>query len=131
MNSAIKLGIAAVIIVAVILSSTSNINWASLVGFSDNSNEPRNQNTGNDKVSLNVAYFPNLNHASAIIGFENGNFKKAINSDSKSENISINEKVFNSAPAVIEALYAGQIDVAYVNPNSIIDGVHPIRIGWV
>jgi NitT/TauT family transport system substrate-binding protein len=122
LNSAIKLGISAIIIVAVILSSTSNINWLSLAGISDSSNESRNQNTGSDKISLNVAYFPNLNHASAIIGFENGTFKNVIDSGGNSKNISINERVFNSASAVIEALYAGQIDVAYVNPNSIIDG---------
>ncbi|HET6589426.1 MAG TPA: ABC transporter substrate-binding protein [Candidatus Nitrosocosmicus sp.] len=122
MNSAIKLGISTVIIIAVILSSTSNINWASLVGISNNSNKQSNQDKDNDDISLNVAYFPNLNHASAIIGFENGNFKKIINSANNPKNISINERVFNSAPAVIEAIYAGQIDVAYINPNSIIDG---------
>ncbi|MDR4491167.1 MAG: ABC transporter substrate-binding protein [Candidatus Nitrosocosmicus sp.] len=122
MNSGIKLGISAVIIIAVILSSTSNFNWASLVGISDTSDKQSNQDKENNNISLNVAYFPNLNHASAIIGFENGNFKKIINSASNSKNISINERVFNSAPAVIEAIYAGQIDVAYINPNSIIDG---------
>jgi NitT/TauT family transport system substrate-binding protein len=122
LNSATKLGISAIIIVAVILSSSSNINWESLVGISNRSNEHSNQHTASDNISLNVAYFPNLNHASAIIGFQNGNFKNIIDSANNSKNISINERVFSSSPAVIEALYAGQIDVAYVNPNSIIDG---------
>jgi NitT/TauT family transport system substrate-binding protein len=122
LNSATKLGISAIIIVAVILSSSSNINWESLVGISNRSNEHSNQHTASDNISLNVAYFPNLNHASAIIGFQNGNFKNILDSANNSKNISINERVFSSSPAVIEALYAGQIDVAYVNPNSIIDG---------
>ena len=38
------------------------------------------------------------------------------------EDISIEEYVFSAGPSAIEALYAGQIDVAYVGPNPAING---------
>ena len=122
MNSITKLGISAVIIIAVILTSTSNLNWFVFSGLSNDSNSPTNQSSGSDGSSLNIGYFPNLNHAQAIIGLENGDFKRVISSDNNLKNISINERVFSSGPAAIEALYSGQVDVAYVNPTSIIDG---------
>lgn len=122
MNSLTKLGISAVIIIAVILTSTSNLNWIVFSGPSNNSNSSPKQSSASDGTSLNIGYFPNLNHAQAIIGLENGDFKKVISSDNILKNISINEQVFSSGPAAIEALYSGQVDVAYVNPTSIIDG---------
>src|SRR5918995_785007 len=38
------------------------------------------------------------------------------------DNISLSEYVFTAGPSAIEALYAGQIDVAYVGPNPAING---------
>ena len=49
-------------------------------------------------------------------------FKNALNNDQNLGNISISEYVFTAGPSAIEALYAGQIDVAYVGPNPAING---------
>jgi NitT/TauT family transport system substrate-binding protein len=77
---------------------------------------------------LRLGYFPNLNHAQVIIGLANGHFQKALsenNSDSgenRDQGTTIKEYVFSAGPSAIEALYAGEIDVAYVGPNPAING---------
>ncbi|MGH9983850.1 MAG: ABC transporter substrate-binding protein [Nitrososphaeraceae archaeon] len=87
---------------------------------------------GDESNVLRLGYFPNLNHAQVIIGLANGNFQKALsseNSDIKSEevrgegeDIRIKEYAFSAGPSIIEALFAGQIDVAYVGPIPAING---------
>lgn len=79
---------------------------------------------------LRLGYFPNLNHAQAIIGLANGHFQEALSDNGtgdseeggRDEEIRIEEYVFSAGPSVIEALIAGQIDVAYVGPNPAING---------
>ena len=121
MDSKLKLGISFAIIVAVIISS-SNFNWSVLLG-QDNSTNLSTSQSGTAKAdSLKIGYFPNLNHAQAVIGLNNGDFKKVLQSDNNLGNISLKETVFTAGPSAIEALYAGQIDVAYVGPNPTING---------
>lgn len=59
---------------------------------------------------LRVGYFPNINHAQALIGKELGLFEKHTASK-------IEWKAFNAGPSAMEALLAGQLDLAYVGPN--------------
>lgn len=122
MNSIVKLSISFAIIIVVILSSNLNLNWASLLGQDDTTIDSLNQSKNPKADSLKIGYFPNLNHAQPIIGLKNGDFQKALNDDQNIGNISISEYVFTAGPSAIEALYAGQIDVAYVGPNPAING---------
>ena len=122
MNSVAKLSISFVIIIVVILSSNLNLNWASLLGQDNSTTNSTNQSKNPKADSLKIGYFPNLNHAQPIIGLKNGDFQKALDSDVNLGNISLSEYVFTAGPSTIEALYAGQIDVAYVGPNPAING---------
>jgi NitT/TauT family transport system substrate-binding protein len=122
MNSIAKLSISFAIIIVVILSSNLNLNWASLLGQDNITIDSLNQSKNPKADSLKIGYFPNLNHAQPIIGLKNGDFQKALNNDQNIGNISISEYVFTAGPSAIEALYAGQIDVAYVGPNPAING---------
>ena len=122
MDSIAKLGISCAIIIAVIISSNSNFNWSFLVGQDKSITGSTSQSVNAKADSLKIGYFPNLNHAQAIIGLSNGDFKKIINNDKNLGNISLKEFVFTAGPSAIEALYAGQIDVAYVGPNPAING---------
>jgi sulfonate transport system substrate-binding protein len=72
---------------------------------------------GTEKKILRLGYFPNINHAQAVIGIGNGDFQKELG-----DNIEIKSFVFNAGPSAIEALFAKQIDVAYVGPNPAING---------
>ena len=108
MDFKIKFAISAAIMVAVILSSVLYSTGPSLTTSGVNS-----------KASnlLRIGYFPNLNHAQALIGLGTGTFQKALG-----ENVRIDSKMFSAGPSLIEALFANQIDVAYVGPNPTING---------
>ncbi len=122
MDSKAKLGISFAIVIAVIFSSNINFNWSSLLGQAENTTSSAGQSTNAKTDSLKIGYFPNLNHAQAIIGLNNGDFMKVFDNDKNLGNITLKEFVFTAGPSAIEALYAGQIDVAYVGPNPAING---------
>ena len=70
-----------------------------------------------EKRVLKIGYFPNINHAQAVIGIGNGDFQKTLGDD-----IEIKTFLFNAGPSAIEALLAKQVDVAYIGPNPAING---------
>src|SRR5581483_2846943 len=108
MDDRIKFGIAAAIVIAVIVTSLP----AGLsIGLANNNN-----NTA-ESHELRIGYFPNINHAQAVIGLGNGDFQKALGS-----NVKVTTQVFNAGPSAITALFANQIDVTYVGPNPAING---------
>ncbi|QUC65004.1 ABC transporter substrate-binding protein [Nitrosopumilus sp. K4] len=72
------------------------------------------ENTHENKIR--VAYFPNIGHAIPIIGMEKGIFENSLGETK------IESKLFDSGPQVIESLFAGSIDIAYVGPGPAING---------
>lgn len=111
-----------------LLSVTNSLTNGPQSGDNDTGREAAGQDTDSRSNVLRLGYFPNLNHAQVIIGLANGHFQKALSENSTAsgeeggEDISIEEYVFSAGPSAIEALYAGQIDVAYVGPNPAING---------
>jgi NitT/TauT family transport system substrate-binding protein len=61
---------------------------------------------------LRLAYFPNLTHAPALAGVANGAFQLALG-----PNVTLEPELFNAGPEAMEALLAGEVDVAYVGPG--------------
>src|SRR5262245_100417 len=61
--------------------------------------------------------FPNVTHAQAVLGVARGDFQKALGPD-----IKLKTATFNAGPSVIEAVFAGHLDIAYVGPSPIING---------
>jgi NitT/TauT family transport system substrate-binding protein len=114
--------LAAAIIITVLIAPIS-----ARQGFSQttttNNNNSSSSNGGisgggsNEKKILRIGYFPNINHAQAVIGLGNGDFQKALGN-----NITIQPFVFNAGPSAIEALIAKRVDVTYVGPNPAING---------
>src|SRR5688572_25541088 len=74
------------------------------------------QTENGQSKTLRVGYFPNINHAQAVIGLGRGDFQQAL------DGVKVTPKVLNAGPQAIEALNAGAIDVAYVGPNPAING---------
>jgi sulfonate transport system substrate-binding protein len=109
MDAKISLGISAAIIIGVVLSS---------IFYNSNPISASNNTSGATSNALRIGYFPNLNHAQAVIGLNSGDFKKTFSKDG----ITVQSTVFNAGPTLIEALFANQIDVAYVGPNPAING---------
>jgi NitT/TauT family transport system substrate-binding protein len=121
-NTKTKFGISIVIIIAIIITSQSDNHGLFSIG-SNNSIKTDNDNS-KSKI-LRLGYFPNVNHAQAIIGLKNGDFQKIMEdnqSDSTQGKIKINEFVFSDGPSAVESLFGGQIDAAYVGPNPAISG---------
>jgi NitT/TauT family transport system substrate-binding protein len=67
--------------------------------------------------TLRIGYFPNINHAQAVIGLGRGDFQKALG-----DNVEVTTLIFNAGPAAIEALFANQIDISYIGPGPAING---------
>ena len=65
---------------------------------------------------LRLGYFPNLTHATAIVGVERGLFAKELGGDVK-----LTTATFNAGPSAIEALLSGAIDASYIGPNPAIN----------
>jgi len=114
MTAKIKLVISAVIIAGVIASSLLYTNPVLTISNNNNNN---NNSTGTSSNILRIGYFPILNHAQAVIGLGNGDFQKALGA-----NIVVKPQIFDSGPSLIEALFANQIDVAYIGPYPTING---------
>ena len=64
---------------------------------------------------VRLGYFANLTHAQAVLGVESGAFAKAV------APAKFDTKVFNAGPSLIEALFAGEIDIGYVGPGPAIN----------
>jgi len=105
MTPKIKFGIAGIIIAIVIVLS-----------FNVNSGSQLSHNTDSSVNVLRIGYFPNINHAQAVIGLGNGDFQKELG------DVKIETQVFNAGPSAIEALFANRVDVTYVGSNPAING---------
>ncbi len=105
MKPGIKFAIAGIIILLVVVTSSIQNFGIQLTITSENTSD-----------TLRIGYFPNINHAQAVIGLGNGDFQKKMGATK------IETQVFNAGPSAIEALFANRIDVAYVGPNPAING---------
>jgi sulfonate transport system substrate-binding protein len=116
-----EIAFAALIIIAIVIAPIS-----ARQGFSQTTNTTTNSSSSNggtsvggsnEKKILRIGYFPNINHAQAVIGLGNGDFQKALGN-----NIIVQPFLFNAGPSAIEALIAKRVDVTYVGPNPAING---------
>ncbi|NUS11909.1 MAG: aliphatic sulfonate ABC transporter substrate-binding protein [Streptomyces sp.] len=73
------------------------------------------KNLSADEVK--IGYFPNLTHATALVGLKEGFFQQELGSGTK-----IKQATFNAGPAEIEALNAGAIDIGWIGPSPSING---------
>ena len=69
-----------------------------------------------DSVTLRLGYFPNVTHAPAIVGIENG-----ILADSLGSDVVLEPHAFNAGPEVVEAIFNGALDASYIGPNPAIN----------
>jgi NitT/TauT family transport system substrate-binding protein len=63
-----------------------------------------------DDRPLRLGYFPNLTHAQAMVGVDDGSLAAALGGR-------LDAKMFNAGPAAMEALLAGELDASYVGPG--------------
>jgi NitT/TauT family transport system substrate-binding protein len=82
---------------------------------SSSKSDPSSSGSG-DPVTLRLGYFPNVTHAPAIIGVENGSFANKLG-----PNVKLELKIFNSGSEATTALLSGAIDASFVGPNPAIN----------
>jgi NitT/TauT family transport system substrate-binding protein len=63
-----------------------------------------------DDRPFRLGYFPNVTHAQAIVGVDDGSIASALGGR-------IEARMFNAGPAAMEALLAGELDASYVGPS--------------
>lgn len=68
-------------------------------------------------AAVRVGYFPNIAHAQAVIGIADGTFATYLG-----PKVKIKATLFNAGPSIIEAVFSGDIDIAYVGPSPVING---------
>ena len=64
-------------------------------------------------TTLRLGYFPNLTHAPALVGTQQGLFKEAL----KEVDLTVTPTVFNAGPDAVTALFADSLDCSYIGPN--------------
>ncbi|WP_328869155.1 ABC transporter substrate-binding protein [Streptomyces sp. NBC_00287] len=65
---------------------------------------------------VRIGYFPNLTHATALVGVQEGIFQKELGGTT------IKSSTFNAGPSEIEALNSGSIDIGWIGPSPAING---------
>jgi len=68
-------------------------------------------------LTVRLGYFPNVTHAAAVVGVARGAYAAAL-----APTATLEVKTFNAGPSLIEALFAGEIDIGYIGPNPAING---------
>ena len=65
---------------------------------------------------VRIGYFPNLTHATALVGVQEGLFQKELGGTT------IKPSTFNAGPSEIEALNSKSIDIGWIGPSPAING---------
>jgi NitT/TauT family transport system substrate-binding protein len=65
---------------------------------------------------LRLGYFPNITHSPALVGLEKGMFEEHLSG------AELKTYEFNAGPSVIEAMFAGRLDISYIGPSPTING---------
>ncbi|HZG98103.1 MAG TPA: ABC transporter substrate-binding protein [Nocardioidaceae bacterium] len=68
---------------------------------------------GGGGTEVALGYFPNLTHATALVGMEQGLFEDQLSEDGSS----VKYSEFNSGSDTIEALLSGSLDATYIGPS--------------
>src|SRR2546421_12938067 len=83
--------------------------------FSLGCNRDKSSSQGGAAQEVRIGYFANVTHAQAVLGVSGGSFEKAVGP------AKLSTKVFNAGPSLIEALFAGEIDIGYVGPGPVLN----------
>ncbi len=85
----------------------------------DDDAKKANVSAGGKKLStdtVKIGYFPNLTHATALVGIQEGTIQKELGGTR------VESTTFNAGPSEIEALNAGSIDIGFIGPSPSING---------
>ncbi len=102
--------------VAVLLAATLTLAACGSSSKSSDTGTTDSNGSGGSKVTLRLGYLPNVTHAPAIIGLQNGSFAKTLGA-----NVDLKTSTYNSGTDETTAILAGVLDAAFVGPNPAIN----------
>jgi NitT/TauT family transport system substrate-binding protein len=85
-----------------------------LAACGGSSNQPASNGNGTATV-LRLGYFPNITHATPLVGVAKGFYAKHLGATR------LDTQTFNAGPAEIEAMVSGGLDAGYLGPNPAIN----------
>ena len=77
---------------------------------------PASAGQGSGQVTLRLGFFPNVTHATAIVGIERGIF-----ADELGSRVNLTSQTFNAGGDVVEAIFNGGLDASYIGANPAIN----------
>jgi NitT/TauT family transport system substrate-binding protein len=86
---------------------------AVLIGC-DNTSDGSAGSAARPLEEMRLGYFANATHAQAVLGVDSGDFASAI------APAKLTTRVFNAGPSLIEALFAGEVDIGYIGPGPVL-----------
>jgi NitT/TauT family transport system substrate-binding protein len=89
---------------------------AGLLAACGPSSSPAASAGASEAVHLRLGYNPNVTHATAIVGIEQG-----ILADKLGSGVVLEPQAFNAGPDIVEAIFSGALDASYVGPNPAIN----------
>jgi NitT/TauT family transport system substrate-binding protein len=76
------------------------------------------QSTQPEEVrTLRLGFFPNLTHAPALVGLQEGHFRDAL----APLGVTLTPTAFNAGPDAVSALFGNSLDITYIGPNPTIN----------
>ena len=88
------------------------------VGSTGAADAPESDDGGNEEaVTLRLGYFPNVTHAPAVYGVEEGIFEEALG-----DGVTLETANFSTGTEASEAFFADAIDATFIGPNPAING---------
>ncbi|MEV8145617.1 ABC transporter substrate-binding protein [Specibacter sp. NPDC078709] len=101
--------------IVVLLGGGAAVATAAAVASNNKGSTENAADVAGPAAELRLGYFPNVTHAPALIGVNNGILAKNLGATA------LKTQLFNAGPSAIEALNAGAIDAAYLGPNPAIN----------
>jgi len=72
--------------------------------------------TAGEATTLRLGCFPNVTHAPALVGIQEGVFAEALGSD-----VELELSYFNAGPEAVESLFGEALDATFIGPNPAIN----------
>ncbi len=83
-----------------------------LVAAACGSSSTKSGSPNGDSTTVRIGYFPNVTHAPALVGVDQGIFARDLAPDRLDAS-----QTFNAGPSEVQALLSGSIDIAFIGPS--------------
>ncbi|MFF0425737.1 aliphatic sulfonate ABC transporter substrate-binding protein [Streptomyces sp. NPDC004520] len=115
-RTTLRRGLAAAAALPLLIGALASCGYGSEAAKDD---APKKAAAEGEKLSadtVRLGYFPNLTHATALVGDQEGILQKELGGTK------LVPTTFNAGPSEIEALNAGSIDIGFIGPSPSING---------